>query len=151
GWPYLAGRADFIDYVWLQLIKLKRYDLYVWVRNYLVSVGSYRDGGQVSDGEPEKQGQKLVEILKNLEWEGNRGRIAISYFLPGIKYDPAIPKVFDFSENELGALEAGMRLGSPTHWRRYFSFALPSYAVTDEDIDDFLSSLVKDSSRASEI
>jgi predicted KAP-like P-loop ATPase len=51
GWPYIVGQADFLDYVWLQLIKLQCHDLYQWTRNYVVNIGSYRDGGRPGDDE----------------------------------------------------------------------------------------------------
>jgi hypothetical protein len=42
--------------------------------------------------------------------------------------------VFKFEDGELNAYEQARRLGSPSHWRGYFAFALPSCAVTDDEV-----------------
>lgn len=139
GWPYLEGEADFIDYAWLQLIRLQRHDLYKWVRDYVVNVGSLRDGGRPGDQEAVGEAVKLVDILEAAGWTSERDYSGISYFLPGMKHftDTGKRRVLEPDEGELSSFELGQRLGSPSHWRMYFAFDLPSYALSDDDIHRF--------------
>ena len=39
GWPYLSERGDFLDYVWLQLIKLQCHELFDWTPGYVTNLG----------------------------------------------------------------------------------------------------------------
>jgi hypothetical protein len=63
--------------------------------------------------------------------------------LPGLKNfsgGDAGSIVFKFEPaNEWAKYEAGRRLGSPSHWRFYFAFSKPSYALGDAEITGFLS------------
>ena len=139
GWPHIAAQADFFDFVWLQLIKLKAYELYQWIQGYLPNVGSYRDRGRAGDEERRGEALRLIPIVEKLGWREKLYPSGLPYFVPGLKsFDLKGDKrrVFDFSSDELSRFEAGRRLGSPTHWRRYFAFDLPTYAVRDEEIQE---------------
>lgn len=46
-------------------------------------------------------------------------------------------KVFEFENGELERFEASHRLGSPSHWRQYFAYDAPSYALKDEELGAF--------------
>ncbi|GLR83868.1 KAP family P-loop NTPase fold protein [Bradyrhizobium iriomotense] len=63
-WPYVPKGLDFLDFVWLQLLKLKWPDLYLWTRDYLRDVGSYRDRGRVADKERAAEAQRLLKLLE---------------------------------------------------------------------------------------
>jgi predicted KAP-like P-loop ATPase len=52
GWSHLPKKADFIDFIWLQMIRLYASNLYAFTQSYLVEVGAYRDGGRPSDLSP---------------------------------------------------------------------------------------------------
>ena len=91
--------------------------------------------------------------MKDLKWSSGRGRSRITYFLPGLSLfdfnDDS--KVFQFSsQDELLPYERGKRLGSPVHWRFYFAFEKPSYAIDDAQIAEFLRSAGKDWTLAAE-
>lgn len=42
GWPYLQGKADFLDFVWLQSVKLNVPALYKWTEAYVANLVSVR-------------------------------------------------------------------------------------------------------------
>ena len=139
GWPFLSQRADFVDYIWLQLIKLRSLPLHAWVRDYVVNIGSYRDGGRPGDDEPSREAQKLRDILSAMGWKDKLYRLGLTEFLPGLKNvsfeDGA--DVFKLEGGELEEFERGCRLGSPSHWRYYFSFDRPSYALENDVLSNF--------------
>ena len=141
-WPLLPPDSDFCDFLWLQLLKLKSHELYSWTREYLQSVGAYRDGGRAGDTLPGEMAKSLRKLMGAHGW-GDRAYISgINSFLPGVGSfvfdDKSKQKVFDFSRDELGSFESEHRLGSPSHWRQYFAFEAPSYALRDGDIAGFL-------------
>ena len=144
GWPFIQTKADFIDFAWLQLVKLQCHSLHTWVRNYVVNIGSYRDGGRPGDDEPSTEAQNLLKIFQDIGWRIDRDRYGIDEFLPGLKYytDNEKPRVFDVEKGELERLENDRRLGSPSHWRYYFSFDAPSYAMDDDILARFTRAVV---------
>jgi Cdc6-like AAA superfamily ATPase len=146
GWPELKGKADFIDYVWLQLIKLECHDLYDWVRRYLVNIGAYRDGGRAGDDEPKQFALELRKVLTDAGWSLKRDSAQMDMFLPGVKYYilEDDPRVFDLDNEVLGRFEAERRLGSPSHWRLYFAFDKPSYALDDDVLAAFRAAATSD-------
>jgi hypothetical protein len=141
GWPELKGRADFIDYVWLQLIKLEQHDLYEWVRGYVVNIGAYRDGGRPGDEEPAQFAARLRKILSAVGWSVERDQAGMHHLLPGVDYyiDDDKPRVLKLDGPDLAKYEAERRLGSPSHWRLYFAFDEPSYALEDDVLGAFRS------------
>jgi hypothetical protein len=154
-WPYVPGELDFFDFIWLQLLKTKWPDLYSWTRDYLQNVGSYRDRGRVGDTEGSTQAQKLFELLKPRGWNEDVYLSGLDRILPGLNslslsFDKG-PQVFKFEQGELEAFEQAKRLGSPSHWRGYFAFDMPSYAVRDADISAFRKAIENDPAQAAQI
>ncbi|NOJ39819.1 P-loop NTPase fold protein [Bradyrhizobium australiense] len=154
-WPYVPGELDFFDFVWLQLLKTKWPELYSWTRDYLQNVGSYRDRGSVNDTERAAAAQKLLDLLKNRGWSEEAYMSGLDRILPGLNSlslsSDKGPQVFKFERGELEVFEHGKRLGSPSHWRGYFAFDMPSYAVRDADISAFRSAVEDDPAKAVEI
>ena len=142
GWPHIKDRADFIDYCWLQLIKLRHPGLYEWVGDYLVAMGSYRDGGRPGEIERAALAAKLRDHLQKLGWGTAPDRSGITSILPGLRpllWSGNQSSVFEFDpEDELKRYEAECRLGSPSHWRYYFAFEKPSYAIGDDELFEFI-------------
>lgn len=157
GWPYVADKSktDFLDFVWLEIVKAKAKPLYEWVRHYLSEVGAYRDHGRASDGQPRKDADRLIAIMTDIGWDEDAQRfVGLSYFLPGVEHylmEGEKRKVFQFNKFELAKFENGCRLGSPSHWRRYFAFDLPSYAVPDEEAHSFRRAAVSNIEEATNI
>ena len=151
GWPHMPEGSDFWDYCWLQMVKLKAAKLYEFTENYLQEVGALRDSGRPSDDQATNKAVELYKILEMLGWHERLYLSGIDEFLPGIKhgiFDEKNRKVFNFESGELARFEQGQRLGSPTHWRQYFSFTLPSYAVSDKEIAQFRKLAIEDISEA---
>src|SRR6185437_9867109 len=101
----------------------------------------FRDGGRPGDDEKKTEAARLQEILSTYYWSPALARMAISEFLPGLRtFDPTNKDsaVFEFSSfDELRQFEKSRRLGSPSHWRMYFAFDTPSYAIDDAEIANF--------------
>lgn len=80
--------------------------------------------------------------MRQVNWSTSAHHYEMSYFLPGLKSlwrDEVKSIVFDFDpDNELSIYEKNQRLGSPSHWRFYFAFDKPSYALDDNLIINFL-------------
>jgi hypothetical protein len=152
GWPYLREQGDFLDHVWLQLVKLKCRPLYDWARDYVTSLGAYRDGGRPSDGESEREAARLRSILEKLDWGRAPDHSGITSILPGLKsvlLEGTKSRVFEFTpDRELAQFEENRRLGSPSHWRAYFAYQMPSYALDDADIERFRKLATADRSAA---
>ncbi|KRQ03325.1 hypothetical protein AOQ71_31880 [Bradyrhizobium manausense] len=138
-WPEVPKGSDFCDFVWLQLVKLKWPDFYAWVQNYVQNVGSYRDRGRPGDAESATAGKGLLTLLERFGWHERLFLSGLDEILPGLKQlrysrEGADFDVFKFEQGELEYFERGRRLGSPSHWRGYFAFALPTYAVKDSEL-----------------
>lgn len=148
GWRYLPNDFDFLDFVWLQMIKLKSSSLYEWTQSYLSNIASYRDGGRPGDNEPKDYADRLHKIIEIYGWDKKAYRSGLDYILPGVHdflFSDENRTVFKFkNQNELSSFEQDRRLGSPSHWRRYFSFSMPSYALSDELITSFRQFLSSD-------
>jgi hypothetical protein len=151
-WPMLPLGSDFYDFLWLQLLKLKSHDLYSWTREYLQNVGAYRDGGRAGDVLPREMAKSLEKLLAKHHWASRAYISGINSFLPGVGSfalgDGAKRKVFDFSQDELAQYEFNRRLGSPSHWRQYFAFEAPSYALRDSDLAAFIEAAAKGKAKA---
>ena len=154
GWRSVPENSDLGDFVWLQLVRLKAPDLYSWVREYVANLGAYRDGGQASEREALDAGKRLHELLSEFGWGEKSYESGIGEFLPGISGifgSEQDKKVYQFTKVDLAMFEAEYRLGSPSHWRQYFSFDVPSYVVRDEEVNRFKTALVENEDRASEM
>jgi hypothetical protein len=153
-WPHVPAGSDSFDFVWLQLLKLKSHDLYAWTRGYLQNVASYRDAGRPGDSEPSTEAEKLLAILKMYRWDGRVYLSGIDQFLPGLRsilMQGEKRKVFEFESGELEGFERDRRLGSPSHWRNYFAFDVPSYAIRDDEILRFRQAAKAEHKKAAEI
>tara|TARA_R110000850_G_scaffold239061_1_gene363834 strand:+ start:3990 stop:6215 length:2226 start_codon:yes stop_codon:yes gene_type:complete len=148
-WPSLENKADFLDLVWLELLKEKASsngrDLYGWVRNYLEATQMVAAGSQVVS--PAESGKKLDAILTELGWSAGSDEDKssspdphyLSTLLPGIhsiwRYGDNPTEVYDFKdEYHWRPYIADKRLGSPRHWRIYFGFDHPASAITDQQV-----------------
>lgn len=133
--------ADLTDLVWLQLIKVGNPNLYTWIEGYIVEI-SARSAGRVHIGQEgiNRSRERLDQALQreNQTFGEVCGRLAM--FLPGITSyqdaDSEEPGIFqDVSEHEMHRAVAALRLASPDHYRRFFTFAAPANAPVISDYD----------------
>lgn len=154
-WPNLKDRADLLDLIWIELIKLRAsvpgQNLYAWVRTYMSSLEHLSfDGSLVG---VKKDAESLVEIMKGLGWHIRSGEDKITEidahhlgtFLPGVSpaYLDVDDKIILYGGKTVAdwtAFATEKRLGSPRHWRVYFGFLMPDSALDKDSIDRLLES-----------
>lgn len=149
-WPSLKGDADFLDLVWIEMLKQKansgETDLYSWVRSYLQTVELVANGA-TAIGVFDKA-KALDEILTNLGWfkasfgvqdtDTSYDPHCLDLFLPGLTSSFMSKKesseIFKFSgKSDWTKFLQDKRIGSPRNWRSYFSFEAPSTALYDSE------------------
>lgn len=150
-WPHIKGEVDFLDLIWLQLIKekasSKNADLYSWVCSYLQSLDAVAIGGSVT-GKIDNQ-TELETILSDIGWKNfeleNKNSFDfdmhnLDQILVGITHSYlGEPKqnnelwTYKFNDKDINKAIEDKRLSSPRHWRNYFALELPSHAMTDEE------------------
>lgn len=159
-WPRLNGRADLLDLVWLQMLSLKasfgERDLYSWVASYFRSLQAIAIGGSVS-GKAQEQ-KDLEEILKALGWRTytQSDKITeldfhnLNTLLAGVSNSYLSQTkdetwTYQLKESDLQQWRQDKRLSSPWHWRLYFAFETPEYAITDDEWSAMVSAAAKSS------
>jgi hypothetical protein len=146
-WPKLAGRADLLDLVWLQMLAQKASggtsDMYSWVVGYLQGLEAIAIGGTVT-GRAESQ-EKLTQVLTSLGWRpyvhGKPGSSIDFHHLDEIMAGISSNHLSDTAGEWTHKIEVDVlqrfrderRLSSPWHWRLYFALGEPSHAVTDDE------------------
>jgi hypothetical protein len=151
GWTNLPRECDFLDFVWLQMIKLKSHDLFDWLQRYLTNVGAYRDGGKADELAIKEEGGRLHKIMQSLGWGDSALHSGLTELVPGLKsytFGSSTRQLFEFEGGELLRFERDKRLGSPSHWRQYFAYEAPTYAITDVEIDLLKDTAVTDNAAA---
>lgn len=153
----VRGLVDIPDMVWLQLIKIGNRDLYDWIERYLSEAAAMFNGAFVSDEEAQMMGERLAEILTAEGGDVGRKLIELSHVLPGIdtgshfaaqKKNRTVFKTNLFVDHLINPLIAERRLGSPHHYRFYFSFSVPAGSLPDEVVREFLAKAGSDTSSA---
>jgi hypothetical protein len=151
-WPKLDGKADFLDFVWLQVVmqkaSSKERDMYGWLVGYLQSLDAIAIGGSVS-GMPDSQ-EKLAKILSSLGWSPYKNSdkssnidfhfldcilagVSESHLSESDEHDSGNLWVYQTSSDEFDTYREHRRLSSPWHWRFYFALDAPSHAITDAE------------------
>jgi len=147
-WPRIHDQANLIDLVWLQMLALKasvgERDLYSWVASYFQSLQAVAIGGSVT-GKLQDQ-NRLTEILRALGWQAYapNGKITdldihnLNILLAGVTSYHLSEReeknwIHQLDRSELQQWRQDKRLSSPWHWRLYFAFEAPEYAITDEE------------------
>jgi hypothetical protein len=143
----IRGLFDVPDMVWLQLVKIGNPDLYSWVENYLSESTAVINGAHVSDEDAAAIGGRLDEILAAEGGDVGLKLIELTRILPGIDYGQMIRdrdnnrtvlKGNLLSDHFISPLVREKRLGSPQHYRYYFSFSEPAGALRDESVREFI-------------
>ncbi len=120
------------------------HDLYSWVASYLQSLQAVAIGGSVA-GTMQDQ-RRIEEILQALGWNvySNDGQITdldfhnLDSLLAGVSQnhlsqDKEVRWTHQLNRAELQQWRQDKRLSSPWHWRLYFAFETPEYAITQDE------------------
>ena len=139
---------DVPDMVWLQLIRLQSEKLYEWVEGYLIGFSAKHAGAMIGDEGEKAELQRLNSILDALSNAGSsRDSIMTELtMLPGIDFDfenqgsqLGVKMVLSlYGHEDVGAKIRERRLGSPQHFRYYFSLTAPQGAIHDREYADFM-------------
>jgi len=139
---------DVPDMVWLQLIRLQSERLYEWVGGYLIGFAAKHAGARISDEGKKAELQQLNSILDGLPGiDSNReSRMLVLTELPGIEFDferQADQQKFKmvlslYGREDVSSQIRGKRLGSPQHFRYYFSLTAPQGAIHDREYAGFI-------------
>lgn len=138
-YPAVADKVDFADMCWLQVVRTLDDGLYRWAERYLAVFAAVAGGfGMVSQREREELANDLLKLLKDPKGHSIGSTWRVSDIIPGVG------RMFDANDKErqnqvlknvgaptLGLLEQRRRLGSPQHYRYYFSFSRPAGALDD--------------------
>ncbi|MCK0099369.1 KAP family NTPase [Qipengyuania sp. S6317L1] len=160
-WPRLDGQANLLDLVWLQMLAMKasvgEQDLYSWVASYFQSLQAVAIGGAVT-GKLQDQ-ERLEEIIRVLGWQtySNDGKITeldfhyLDKLLAGVTDSYLSDQkeerwIHQLAQDDFQQWRQDKRLSSPWHWRLYFAFESPEYAI----IDDEWAAMVKAASKSTE-
>lgn len=140
-YPPVANKVDFADICWLQIVRTTNENLYRWVEHYLdlfaAVSGRY---GMVHESERRSLAENLLQCLDAPTDHSSASSVwRVSEIIPGISglFDSTDKELYkqvlkDVGANRLALLEQQHRLGSPQHYRFYFSFSLPAGALDDE-------------------
>ncbi|MEO1648629.1 MAG: P-loop NTPase fold protein [Pseudomonadota bacterium] len=147
-WVRLEDQVNLLDLVWLQMLALKastgRKDLYSWIAGYFQSLQAVAIGGTIT-GTAQDQ-ERLEDILKALGWNAYTHDAKITELdfhyldslLAGVTANHLSEKederwTHQLEKSELQQWRQDKRLSSPWHWRLYFAFETPEYAITEDE------------------
>ncbi|MBL1148422.1 MAG: hypothetical protein HND56_07420 [Pseudomonadota bacterium] len=141
-YPPISEKVDFPDLCWLHLEKIKNDAFYRWIENYLNAFSVVvRGEGHLNGAGQAKMTQELLkhlQITDDIEKQSAMHTIInLSEHIPGIDYvwgDDKTLVMTKPTDEELSALERGHRLGSPSHYRLYFSFAQPAGTLDESEL-----------------
>ena len=142
-YPPIAGQVDFPDMCWLQIVRLKHEELYKWVEEYLGVVAVLVGGNaHLNDSSRSALGERILKLMPDEEVSTAKSLWRLKDVIPGIepgRNTAAKDRVLkNITTPVLGALEAKQRLGSPQHYRLYFSFTQPSGALNDATLREIV-------------
>ena len=138
------GDIDLADAVFLQIIRVKKPELYAWVEEYVSALSAIGHGSNLVSGASTRMGTRLLGAIGRATDERKRLLFAFRDHLPGI--DALMPdncdeeyRVFsDISQDVMQYYAVGRRLASRHHYRRYFSYSMPQGTITDAELANFL-------------
>ncbi|WP_156377517.1 KAP family P-loop NTPase fold protein [Sphingopyxis sp. Root1497] len=143
-WPPLREVGlDFVDLVWLQLIKDANPRLYRWIEEYCATAAEIAIGaGRVDEEDRTDMLQSLLACVEPGYFDDIHYRYNFAEQLPGLDVnyakDEGIFTLFTrFTGRERDRAIASRRLMSPDHYRYYFALSNPSHALLQADYDRF--------------
>lgn len=156
----IKDKIDIVDMVWLQILRLGNSKFYDWVEKYLSRIASVSGIIEISKQENNNYSEELLSILVSEKVDLFYEKFELSNFICGIdtELEPLVEsnerkiKVFCSLDNELlNSLYADRRLSSPQHFKYYFSFKNPIGALSNDDVQTFISLAERDNVRAQDL
>lgn len=140
---------DMPDMVWLQLIRMQSPELHKWVEGYLIGFEAKHNGARISDESASAELIRLNSILEEMSGASSSRdarKTSLISILPGVEYgfhrvngeQKFSLEIYKNEDNH--ALVKGRRLGSPQHYRYYFSLSAPKNSISDREFSIFLES-----------
>lgn len=155
--PALNRDIDYTDLCWLQILYVTDRKLYDWVQKYLICYASIQiENAQLNSGEYDHYLNSLSAYFPN-ETEGtdilssDRYRFLnmLSEHLLGISTGlmGKDKRVLFTEENDERRkyFDQAKRIGSPNHYKLYFSFTSPSGTISDSNLNSLIEELTKES------
>jgi len=148
-YPPVADKVDYPDMCWLQIHRILDVKLYRWVERYLDLFAVIANGlGMASENEKAFLGRKLLNRLSDPAGYSLGSLFRLSQIVPGVAgafgrdtKEPQKLILAEVGDNALGLLERSRRLGSPQHYRYYFSLSKPQGALDDEVLFQLIAEL----------
>ncbi|MEP3476721.1 MAG: P-loop NTPase fold protein [Hyphomicrobiales bacterium] len=156
----IKDKIDIVDMVWLQILRLGNSKFYDWVEKYLSRIASASGIIEISKQEKNNYSEELLSILVSEKVDLFFEKFELSNFICGIdtELEPLVEsdertiKVFCSLDNDLrNSLYAEKRLSSPQHFKTYFSFKNPIGALSNDDVQTFISLAERDKVRAQDL
>ncbi len=139
------ARVFLPDAVFISILKVGSKNFYSWVEEYLIGFSSIAiSGAMLARGERKKIAERFREICELEGWDTTYERIVIDDFLPGIQssFSQDEPEKAFFNRHvEIPAAGKLRRIGSPDHYRLYFSGGFASDAPSDRFLSQVINSL----------
>ena len=150
-YPPVADKIDYADMCWLQLTRILNAKLYRWVEKYLdlfaITSGGF---GMASQRERERLGKKLLRRLDDPNGLSFGSMARLSQIIPGIEppfgrdsQEPQKLVLNSVDASALGIMERSRRIGSPQHYRFYFTFSKPAGALDDAVLAQMMKELMQ--------
>ena len=125
----------------LHLLKTTRYELYLWLEEYL-SVRSVLATGEASVSNEDRAdiGERLNELLPSDGHSSRKSVFVLQDYIPGIsKKEKPEEQVFGAVHQDAEQEKVlNKRLGSPVHYRFYFALTGPKSVMSDAELKDWL-------------
>lgn len=143
----LADQVYFPDVCRINLIKILKPALYVWLEKYL-SLRSVLATGDAMILEDERTilGEELKTILPSSDASSSQSIWGLRRFIPSVRAAES-PKDMVFcseSDREVSSMRELKRLASPQHYRFYFALTGPKTVLTDLQFQELITLAEKD-------
>jgi len=144
GYEPIREQVDLADFVFLQIIRVKKPKLARWLEEYLLAYSAIGDWGYLLDGAEDKLRNELLDTLDEDAASRQRVLFALREILPGIDGfgvldDPPKFSLFrGLSQAQDQQLVGDKRMASPKHYRYYFASAAPSGTVSASELTGFV-------------
>lgn len=137
----LAGKIDYPDLVWLQLVRTGNPDLYRWIERYVGNVSAIISSSSSMASEEVEIARREIEKIADNERRSLESVLdSLSDQLLGIGVtDKSLYN--DISREQWSSHLLASRLSSPEHYRLFFALQQPALSSTIDELNDFAAAL----------